>query len=246
MTGHRQLRFSPPPGACGVLLVRHGESAPARADRPFELEGGHGDPPLHPDGRKQAERVAQRLAPEPIAAVYVSNLRRTAETATPLAARLGLEPVVEPDLREVFLGDWEGGAYRRHAAEGHPLARAVLAEQRWDVIPGAETNEALEARVAGAVGRIAARHPDDLVAVFTHGGVIASALARATGSRALAFVGADNASVSHLVVVGERWVLRVFNDTAHLGYGFGSAVQARSQPQLGPMEHGWRRHPGVQ
>jgi probable phosphoglycerate mutase len=223
--GYRQLRFAPPPGSASILLVRHGESAAARPDEPFDLVDGHGDPELHPAGREQAERVAERLAGEPIRAVYVSTLRRTAETAAPLATRLGLTPIVEPDLREVFLGEWEGGRYRRHAAEGHPVAKAVLVEERWDVIPGAEPADAFAARTRAAIGRIALRHPDELVVAFTHGGVIGSVLAQATRSRPFAFVGSDNASISHLVAVGEEWVLRGFNDTGHLGTVFAPAPQ---------------------
>jgi len=218
-TEHRQARFHPPTGSVPILLVRHGESAAARDDRPFDLVDGQGDPDLHPDGREQAVRVAERLAGEPIRAIYVTNLRRTAQTAAPLASRLGIEPVVEADLREVHLGEWEGGVYRRHLAEGHPLARRVFVEERWDVIPGAEGRGRFDGRVRAALERIAARHPDELVAVFTHGGVIASLLAQASGSRPFAFVGADNASISRLVVGGGRWTLRGFNDTGHLGWG---------------------------
>ncbi|MST35330.1 histidine phosphatase family protein, partial [Acidimicrobiaceae bacterium USS-CC1] len=129
-------------------------------------------------------------------------------------------PQLEADLREVYLGEWEGGAYRRHAAEGHPIARRVLAEERWDVIPGAERAADFDARVRAGIGRIARRHPDELVAAVTHGGVIGSVLAQATGSRPFAFVGADNASISLVVVAGDRWLLRVFNDTGHLTHGF--------------------------
>ena len=52
--------------------------------------------------------------------------------------------------------------------------------------------------------------------MFTHGGVIAQALALATGSRPFAFAGADNASISRLIVSAKRWFVRSFNDTAHL------------------------------
>jgi probable phosphoglycerate mutase len=55
------------------------------------------------------------------------------------------------------------------------------------------------------------------VAVFTHGGVIAMLTAIATGGRMFAFAGSDNASITQLVVVGETWHLRRFNDTYHLG-----------------------------
>ena len=214
--GFRQSRFERPPGATEILLVRHGESAPARVDEPFPLVDGHGDPELHPEGLRQAERIGERLGAEPIEAIYVTTLRRTAQTAAPLAARLGREPVVEADLREVHLGDWEGGVFRKHVAEGHPLALRMRAEQRWEVIPGAEPAERFAARVRAGISRIAGRHPDALVAAFVHGGVIGQVLALATGARPFAFVGADNGSISRLVVTGDDWVVRGFNDVGHL------------------------------
>jgi probable phosphoglycerate mutase len=212
----RQYRFVRPAGATSILLIRHGESAPARPDVAFALVDGQGDPDLVEAGQTQATLVAERLAEEPIAAIYVSNLRRTAETAAPLASRLGLEPTVEADLREVHLGEWEGGLFRIRVVEGHPLARQMFLEERWDVIPGAEPAEDFAGRVRDVLTRMAARHPDQTVAAFTHGGVIGCALAEATGSRPFAFGGADNGSISHLVVMPDRWVLRAFNDTAHL------------------------------
>jgi probable phosphoglycerate mutase len=223
--GYRQSRFRRPPGACELLLVRHGESAPARDDKPFPLVDGHGDPELAPAGREQAYRVAERLEHEDIAAIYVTTLQRTLQTAAPLAARLGIEPRVEPDLREVFLGEWEGGSFRRHVAEGHPVAQQMLAEQRWDVIPGAEPADAFAARVRGAVTRIAGAHPDQTVAVVSHGGVIGQILAEAAGTRGFTFTGSDNAAISHLVVTDERWIIRRYNDTAHLGLAFTAAPE---------------------
>jgi 2,3-bisphosphoglycerate-dependent phosphoglycerate mutase len=206
--------------------VRHGESAPARAGVPFALVDGHGDPQLAAVGQEQAQRVADRLAREPISAIYVTTLRRTVETAAPLAARLGLLPDVEAGLREVFLGEWEGGLLRLRVTEGHPIAQRMSAEERWDVIPGAEPSDQFATRVREALLRIAGRHPDETVAVFTHGGVIGQALAQATGSRAFAFTGADNGSISHLVITDERWLVRAYNDTAHLHAGFTVVAEA--------------------
>lgn len=219
-----QTPWTPPPGATEVLLVRHGASEPARPDRPFpRTPDGHGDPGLAPEGHRQARRVADRLAVERIDALYVTSLRRTAQTAEPLAARLGLTPRVEHDLREVHLGAWEAGLFRHKVAEDGPLVRRFWQEQRWDVIPGAESPEALRARVRAAIGRLATAHPDGRVAVFTHGGVIAEVLAQASGSRPFAFIGADNGSVSTIVVTPQMWVVRRFNDAAHLHAGLTSA-----------------------
>ena len=222
--GVRQLRFQRPPGATAILLIRHGESAPAREGEPFSLVGGHGDPELDPRGRNQAERLADRLADggEEISAIYVTNLRRTAETAAPLARRLGIEPIVEARLREVYLGEWEGGLYRIRILENGPIAQQMVAEERWDVIPGAEPDDVFRARVRAGIDQVAANHRDQTVAVFTHGGVIGRAMAEASGSRPFAFLGADNASITRFVVADGRWVVRGYNDTAHLENGYGT------------------------
>ena len=221
---YRQPRFAPPPGATQILLVRHGESRAATVDDPFPLVDGHGDPELHPNGRQQAQLVGERLKGLPIAAVYVTNLRRTRETAAPLCAHLGLEPIVEADLREVFLGEWEGGLMRIKAAQNDPIMQRVRAEQRWDVIPGAESNAALSERIGRGLQLIAARHPDQLVVAVVHGGVIARILAMATGAEPFAFTGADNASISHIVMTGKTILVRQFNDCSHLTQSFGAGA----------------------
>ena len=112
-----------------------------------------------------------------------------------------MTPVVEADLREVFLGEWEGGLLRMKSADGDPVFAQVLAEQRWDVIPGAESREVFGGRLRRAVERITAAHPGGRVVVFSHGAAIGEMLAQATGSEPFAFVGPDNAS--HLASGGD-------------------------------------------
>ncbi|MFB4311872.1 histidine phosphatase family protein [Actinomadura sp. GTD37] len=215
---YRQTRYKAPDGATELLLIRHGASAPARADRPFPLVDGHADPELAPEGREQAERVADRLAEEKLDALYVTSLRRTAETAAPLARRLGLEPRVEAGLREVHLGEWEGGLFRQKVAENDPVAQRMFAEERWDVIPGAEDGDRFAARIEESLTRLAAAHAGGRIALFTHGGVIAQALAAATGARPFAFLAPDNASISRLVRLGDLTSIRGFNDVSHLDW----------------------------
>jgi 2,3-bisphosphoglycerate-dependent phosphoglycerate mutase len=215
---YHQRQFALPPGATEVILVRHGASAPAVPGQPFPLLDGHGDPPLAPEGEAQAERVAERLAGEGLSGLFVTTLTRTHRTAAPLAARTGLEPVVVPDLREVSLGEWEGGEFRIRMAQGDPVAIQAVAEQRWEVIPGAETMASLAERVrAGILAIVAGCGPDARAAAIVHGGVIGEVCRQATGSRPFAFVHADNGSITRLVVLGDgTWLLRSFNDTAHL------------------------------
>ncbi len=216
MREYRQTRFQRPPAATEILLIRHGESEAAREGAPFPLIDGQGDPALHPNGRQQAERIAARLRSEPIAAVYATSLRRTVETAAPLCRELGLTPQVEAGLREVHLGQWEGGVFRAKAANRDPLYLQVFREQRWDLIPGAESRDSVHHRVRQSLGRIVARHPDQLVVAVVHGGIIGHILAYATESKPFAFIGADNGSISSIVVDGGRTIVRRFNDTTHL------------------------------
>jgi phosphohistidine phosphatase SixA len=62
--------------------------------RHFDTPAGERDPDLVPAGQYRAARLADRLAGEPIRAIYVSTYRRTHQTAAPLAARLGLAPII--------------------------------------------------------------------------------------------------------------------------------------------------------
>ena len=222
-----QSRFAPPPGATEILLVRHGESAPHVEGESFALVDGHGDPPLAPEGREQAKLAAQRLIDtgERIAAVYVTTLQRTQQTAEPLLEYLEMEAIEIADLREVYLGDWEGGEFRKRIADGDPIAQRMYVEQRWDVIPGGEPAHQFENRVRRGIERIATEHPDALVVAVVHGGVIGQIMNIATGSTGFAFTGADNASISHIVVDGDRWVVRCWNDTSHLSPTFSTAAE---------------------
>lgn len=219
---YAQTFYQPPEGASQVLLIRHGQSAAYVPGQPFPLVDGHGDPHLTELGHFQAELVARRLESEPISAIYVSSLTRTHQTAAPLAERLDLTPIVEPDLREVFLGEGEGGRMREMAATDHPAILAMRANAEWGEIPGAETNRQLTERTVGAVRRIAATHRDGLVAVFCHGGVIAAVVGYALDVGAMTLTGARHTSISHLVIEPPgsnpvQWTLRLFNDGAHAG-----------------------------
>lgn len=214
---YHQPRFAPPPGAADLLLIRHGRTEAARPGISFPMKDGHGDPALHPEGEEQALALARRLEHEPLAAIYVTNLRRTHQTAAPLASRLGLTPRIEADLREIHLGDWDGGLYRIKAVENAPEFQRAFARQEWGEIPGAETTAALHARVRAGLLRIAASHRDERVAVVVHAGVVGAALAIASGAQPFAFNRVANGSISRIVVIGEQMIVQGFNDISHLG-----------------------------
>lgn len=213
-----QRRFELPPDATDLLLIRHGASAAAVPGEPFELLEGQADPPLAPEGEEQAAKLADWLAGERLSALFVTPLQRTSQTAAPLAERTGLEPTVIPDLREIMLGEWEGGEFRIRVANGDPIAARLFQEERWDVIPGAENMEAFAERVARGLAAIAEQTgPGATGAAILHGGVIAEICHQVAHSRPFAFAQVDNTSITRVVRhANGRWILRYFNETAHL------------------------------
>jgi probable phosphoglycerate mutase len=126
--------------------------------------------------------------------------------------------VVVPELREVGLGEWEGGELRIRAANRDPLFFEVIEAERWDAIPGAEPAEEFADRVRAGLARVVeATGPGKTSVAVVQGGVIGELARQATRSRPFAFVHSDNASITRLVVFADgRQLLRNFNDTAHL------------------------------
>lgn len=220
MTARRypQRDYSRPPEAVEILLVRHGASEAAVDGQPFELLEGQADPALSPEGEQQSQAVAAFLADQRVDALFVTPLRRTAQTAAPIARATGVEPVVVPELREVHLGELDGGAFRIAVHEHRPIIFEVFARERWDVIPGAERMEDLAERVRGGIARVVASVPAGATVVaVVHGGVIGELCHQATGSNRFAFTRADNGSITRLVVLPDGgWMLRSFNEVGHL------------------------------
>lgn len=179
---------------------------------------GQLDPPLSADGRRQAERLGRRLASKRFAGFYTSDLLRASETAQVIGQATGLEPEAKVELREIFLGEWEGLTIEE-LARRYPQAWASwTAEPSWDLVPGGEGAAVFEARVAAGLDAILARHQHGDVLVVTHGGVIQVALHRIIGrpSDGLFPFRIQNASISVIERRNGRIVVGGVNDTSHL------------------------------
>ncbi|MBY6414658.1 histidine phosphatase family protein [Rhodococcus sp. BP-252] len=228
---HRDLQapFTLPAGAKEIILVRHGSSS-ATTDGVF-LDG-HADPHLSSLGITQAAAVAHRLRTlDPTrTALFVTSLRRTAQTAEPAAAALGITPTVIAELREVCLGDYEGSEFEERRRAKDPLLAQVFAEERWDLIRGAEGTDAFRARVRCGLDTIVDTVPVGTTAVaFVHGGVVAEICRSITRSSPFAFVDVENGSLTRIVHHADHtFRLRTFNDTSHLAAADKTAQQ--SQP----------------
>ncbi|WP_309711374.1 histidine phosphatase family protein [Pseudolysinimonas sp.] len=153
-----------------ILLVRHGQTP---ANVRGTLDTAAPGPGLTELGTRQAEAVVEALGHETIAAIYVSKLVRTHETAAPLAAALGLTPIELAGTHEIEAGDVEGRS-------DHDAVRTYMTTVfAWGwgdpspVMPGGPDGHDFFARFDESIERIAAEHPDDAtIVVVSHGAAI--------------------------------------------------------------------------
>ena len=87
-----------------ILIARHGRTVWNRERR----RQGREDIPLDTEGRRQALELRNALRAEPIDLVYVSPLRRSIDTARPLAREREAEMRIDPDLTEFDFGVFSG------------------------------------------------------------------------------------------------------------------------------------------
>jgi probable phosphoglycerate mutase len=155
-----------------LIVARHGRTAWNEAGR----YQGHADIPIDALGAQQALALVAALAPVEPACIVVSDLMRTRQTAAPLAAATGIELRIDPRLREIDVGAWEG-LTREQAAVRFPDEF-----RRWDAgedLPrgGGETRAAAAARGADALAdHLGAAPADAVVVVVSHGMVLSLAV----------------------------------------------------------------------
>lgn len=154
-----------------LLVARHGETRDNAARR----WQGWNDSPLTARGVSQAEALGRRLVsePDPVAALYSSDLGRAVQTATIAGQPLGLSPATDRDLRERHAGEFSGLSLQqlndRYAAD---MARRDMGSLLDWTPPGGESLRQVLARVLASLDRVGAAWRGRSVVVVTHGGVI--------------------------------------------------------------------------
>ena len=199
-----------------LILVRHGQSM-GNLERRFL---GHTDLPLSPLGVEQARRLAEYLKDERVDAIYTSDLVRASATAAPIAMQRGIQLYPDPELREIYAGEWEGRGFdylTAHYGASYATFRKHIGLARPD---GGESTHEVGERVFAEVLAIAKRHDGQTVLVSTHATAICMFACRVLGltpMQAEALALPTNASVSRFVFDGERFILRRYSEDAYLG-----------------------------
>ncbi len=200
--------------ATRLILIRHGETAWNRATR----IQGHTDIPLSALGLAQAERLAEALADEPLAAIYSSDLSRARQTAEALAGTRDLPIRFDTALRERAFGRFEGLSWQQ-IEQGYPEDAARWRRREPDFpVGGGESLNVFSARCLEVASRAAAAHPGQSIALVAHGGVL-DCLYRAATRVALDAPRSwqlGNATINRLLATPDGFTLIGWNDDRHL------------------------------
>jgi len=195
-----------------LLLIRHAltDSVGQR------LSGRMPSVPLNAEGQAQAQKLAERLAPVPLAAIYSSPLERALQTAAPLAQRHQLEPIVSEDFLEIDFGHWTNRTFQGLA--GEPEFQRFNSFRSHTRIPGGELMLEAQARTVAGLGRLCAQHPGATVAVVSHADLLKAAVAYYAGIPLDLFqrLEISPASVSGLEIFEETAQILFLNDTGEL------------------------------
>jgi probable phosphoglycerate mutase len=197
-----------------LLLIRHGETpAVAKGIMAGRMPGV----PLNEKGRGQAEAVAQALAKAPIKFIYSSPMERAQETAAYLAKLLDLPVLDAPGINETDIGAWTGRSVKQCArTKLWKVVQNTPGEMRF---PGGESFAEIQVRAAAELRAIAERHPEELVACFSHADIIRLAAAHFLEMPLNAFqrLGIDTCSITVVHISKEgRVALPRINQVAAL------------------------------
>lgn len=155
-----------------VTLLRHGQTE-------YNAEGrmqGHLDTRLTEEGRAQAAAAAPLLAELPFDRVVTSDLTRAHDTATVVAAAVGLPLSADKRLRETHLGEWQGRTVAEIEHKDPGAIAAWRSDPRW-APPGGESRVDVVVRSLPVVEELDLAYADDpgerSVLLVAHGGMIA-------------------------------------------------------------------------
>ena len=198
-----------------IYLIRHAE---AEGNLYRRVHGWY-DSLITENGYRQIAALEERFRDIHIDAVYSSDLFRTRTTARAIYRSKNLPLRTHPGLRELNLGEWEDrtfGAVRHSDPRQMDLFNRT--DPAWEV-EKAETFFQLGDRLYETVGRLAERHPDQTVAMFSHGMAIRQFLGRVKNippEEWHAMPHGDNTAVTCLTFDGEKFTIQYEMDNSHL------------------------------
>ncbi|MBO7304074.1 MAG: histidine phosphatase family protein [Clostridia bacterium] len=200
-----------------IILERHGQSV-GNAMRKYL---GHSNLGLSELGREQAVLAAECLKDVHIDAIYSSDLERAYATALPHAQLRGLEVKTSSQLREFYIGEWEGADVDWLVKERYDeFVLKWLGEFGTFTFPGGESVLDGAERMYNALVAIARENDGGVVLVASHAAIIRAFYCKISGiepeKMAEAFPFPTNASFTTVDYDGEKFIPVEFSHDDHI------------------------------
>ena len=198
-----------------IILIRHGQSLGNAAN----IYLGHTNWDLSEVGYEQANTAAESIKDMEISAVYSSSLIRAHNTALPHAKLRGLEVIDDDELKEIYIGDWEGMPVpelkkKEEFIHGWTENFGTFCPPNGESVPHAAE------RMYNAVLKIAKRHPGGTVLIAAHAAVIRSFYGKVSKIPAEKLASElpfpTNTSLSTVIFDGENLLPVSYSDDSHL------------------------------
>jgi len=196
-------------------MIRHAEAE----GNLYRRGQGQFDGRVTPKGRLQIAALAERFKDVQLSALYSSDLSRTVATAGAVLKYHGLPLITDRRLRELNLGCWEDVPWGNLAYADKAMMDNFSSDpDNWHV-PGAESFQAVTARVTAAVEEYAGAHGGQSIAVVSHGMAIRAMLCHylnIPSKEVMRVPHGDNTAVSLLRIGDGRVEVVYMNDNSHL------------------------------
>ncbi len=199
-----------------LYFLRHGQTEFSR-DNMFCGSGTDAD--LTPEGREMAAAFASAYNQTEWQGVYVSPMRRTVETATPLCTAIEMKMLLRNDLKEIGYGQWEGKSVAEIDGEFHDDYIRWQADPGWNPPTGGEPGIEIARRALKVIEEIKEKHSDGNVLVVSHKATIRITLCEFLGIDVGRFryrLDCPVSSVSKVEFTRSGPLLRTLADRSHL------------------------------
>ena len=193
-----------------LLLLRHGDIGKQYQDRYI----GRTDVSMSPLGHRQVRAVRALLDKEMPSRCISSPMARCRETAAAVMETADMDFTVDPDLREIDFGRWEGMAFGE-IQKTFPGEINKWAEFNADfAFPGGDKIGDFQERIVGVAERLVG-NPADTVLVCTHGGVIRLLICHFLGLQPWHYIlfKVKHASLTTIELFGRSGILAGLNET---------------------------------
>lgn len=220
-----------------IYLIRHAEAE----GNLYRRCHGHYDSYITSNGHRQIEALAKRFEGIHIDEVWSSDLRRTITTSLAIREPKNLPLHTDPRLREMGCGVWEDRTWGwLDQFQPEEIARFYGCDDAWQV-EGGESFPILRARTTAALEDIAKANPDRVVAVFSHGMAIRTAVSHFMGVSIRDVKLGENTSVS--VLEYEKGEMRVVTvgDASHLTPEISTFARQQKKRKGNPERKLWFR-----